>query len=451
MDKRTLLQGDGLGRKAVSSLPVGNARGRRRPGAILQERGITAESIERFRWASRRWNAIGFCGRPKETAVRPKGGARIGRRLLETIGILARPAEGGSYYDRFRGRLLFSIHDAQGRPVGIGGRVLPELGSTSPAKYVNSPETPLFTKSKLLYGLDLAREALRKTAHGAGDGGLHRRDRGPPISGSSNAVAVLGTALGESHIRILKRHADRIVLVLDGDEAGTKRANEVLELFVAAAGRPANPHLARRARSVRLSAQVRGGGVCRTAGHQGGRCVGSCLRGEDPRASIWSATCTAPAQALEELIAIVAKAPRLRHDTTRDARFREEKILQRLAARFRVDEREVAAAADGAAPPKRGRQSGDKAAIAGRATAASYARAGRDASRPRGDRCLAARIARTAGGPSRMPRSARSRIEAARLAAGPCRRIYETCCRLADEGVIAYVRPADAGVRRAGH
>ena len=116
--------------------------------------------------------------------------------------------------------------------MGIGGRVLPELGTTSPAKYVNSPETPLFTKSKLLYGLDLAREALRKTRTALVMEGYtdvivaHQY-------GFQNAVAVLGTALGESHIRMLKAHADRIVLVLDGDEAGTKRANEVLELFVA--------------------------------------------------------------------------------------------------------------------------------------------------------------------------------------------------------------------------
>ena len=110
--------------------------------------------------------------------------------------------------------------------------MLPELGTTSPAKYVNSPETPLFTKSHLLYGLDIAKEAIRKSAHGDGHGRLHRLIVAHQY-GFTNAVAVLGTALGETHVRILKRFADRIVLVLDGDEAGQKRANEVLELFVA--------------------------------------------------------------------------------------------------------------------------------------------------------------------------------------------------------------------------
>ncbi len=196
----------------------------------LHERGITAESIERFH--------LGFSPLERDWILRHVAAEaspeKLARRaaVLEAIGILTRPAEGGTLYDRFRGRLLFSIRDAQGRPVGIGGRVLPELGAASPAKYVNSPETPLFTKSKLLYGLDLARESLRKSRTALVMEGYtdvivaHQY-------GFQNAVAVLGTALGESHIRLLKAHADRIVLVLDGDEAGTKRANEVLELFVA--------------------------------------------------------------------------------------------------------------------------------------------------------------------------------------------------------------------------
>ena len=84
--------------------------------------------------------------------------------------------------------------------------------------------------------------------------------------GFNNAVAVLGTALGEPHIRLLRRFADRIVLVLDGDEAGQKRTNEVLELFVAEQVDLRIAHAARRARPVRLSARARGGGVRRVAG-----------------------------------------------------------------------------------------------------------------------------------------------------------------------------------------
>ena len=278
-DKRTLLQAMAWAEKqyhhCLLESPEGDAARR-----YLQERGITAESIERFH--------LGFSPLERDWILRAAKGEvsseRLQRRarILEAVGILARPAEGGNLYDRFKGRLLFSIHDAQGRPVGIGGRVLPELGTTSPAKYVNSPETPLFTKSKLLYGLDLAREALRKNRTALVMEGYtdvivaHQY-------GFQNAVAVLGTALGESHIRLLKAHADRIVLVLDGDEAGTKRANEVLELFVAQQADLRILTLPERSRSVRLSAQVWGRGVFRVVGHQGGRRLGPRLRGGNAR------------------------------------------------------------------------------------------------------------------------------------------------------------------------
>ena len=128
--------------------------------------------------------------------------------------------------------MLFSIRDPLNRPVGLGGRVLPESGSTSPAKYVNSPETPLFAKSSLLYGLDVARDAMRKSRTALVMEGYtdcivaHQY-------GFANAVAMLGTALDEHHIRNLKHFVDKIVLVLDGDAAGKRRTNEVLELFVA--------------------------------------------------------------------------------------------------------------------------------------------------------------------------------------------------------------------------
>ena len=148
------------GPKSSTTLPAGNARGR--AGAAIS--AAAGHHRRKHRAVPSRLLAAG--ARLDSAAGRRRRRGRKRRRrakLLEAIGVLARPADGGSYYDRFRGRLLFSIHDVQGRPVGIGGRVLPELGLTSPAKYVNSPETPLFTKSKLLYGLDLAREPLRKT------------------------------------------------------------------------------------------------------------------------------------------------------------------------------------------------------------------------------------------------------------------------------------------------
>jgi DNA primase len=133
--------------------------------------------------------------------------------------------------------VLFPIYDMQARPAGVGGRVLPGLNPGDMAKYINSPETPLFSKSKLLYGLHAAREAIRSTGvalvmEGYTDCIVAHQ------YGFRNAVAVLGTALGTPQIRTLAQcgPADRdvrIVLVLDGDDAGRKRTNEVLELFLA--------------------------------------------------------------------------------------------------------------------------------------------------------------------------------------------------------------------------
>jgi DNA primase len=127
---------------------------------------------------------------------------------------------------------MFPIRDPQQRPIALGGRILPELADERAAKYINSPETRLYTKSEHLYGLDVVRDQVAKQRHvlvmeGYTDVVIARQ------AGIDNVVAVCGTALGPRHIRLLKRYADRVTLVLDGDDAGQKRAAEVLELFIA--------------------------------------------------------------------------------------------------------------------------------------------------------------------------------------------------------------------------
>ncbi len=440
-DKRTLLQAMAWAEKqyhrCLLEMPEADAARR-----YLQERGITAESSERFQ--------LGFSPLDRDWILRQAEGEsgpqrrRQRAKTLEAIGILARPADGGGYYDRFRGRLLFSIHDAQGRSVGIGGRVLP--GSTHPAKYVNSPETPLFTKSKLLYGLDLARESLRSTKTALVMEGYTDVIVAHQF-GFHNAVAVLGTALGESHIRILKAHTDRVILVLDGDEAGTRRANEVLELFVAA---QADLRILTLPESLDPCDYLQQHGAAAFSELLAAKAVDALdhafeakTRGIDLERDVHRASA-----ALEELIAIVAKAPRLRHDTTRDARFREEKILQRLAARFRVDEREI-----------RGRLTALRRAQATKPRTPAGTTQPRPPVGPTQPRTPAAPTAATAGAPETSAagaptaiepwqrellellvahpeciHSARDRIEPAWLSPAPCRRIYEACCRLADGG-----------------
>lgn len=416
-NKRTLLQAAAWAEKQYHQCLLNSpeAEPARR---YLQERGITPESIERFQ--------LGFCPLERDWILRGVEGdveaERIRRRkmLLEAVGILSRPAEGNYLYDRFKGRLLFAIHDTQGRPVGIGGRLLPEVNISSPAKYVNSPETPLFTKSKLLYGLDLAREALRKTRTALVMEGYtdvivaHQY-------GFQNAVAVLGTALGESHVRLLKYHADQIVLVLDGDEAGTRRANEVLELFVA------------QQADLRILTLPEGLDPCDFLQQRGAEAFTELLetqavdalehafaaktRGVDLERDVHGAS-----QALEELVSIVARAPRLRHDTTRENRFREEKILQRLAARFRVDERDVRRrlTALRRGQSTKPRPPADESVAKPPAEIEPWERELLELLIARPE-CLAL---------------ARSRVSAEQFNAGPCRLIFETCCRLDDEGVV---------------
>lgn len=191
----------------------------------LHERGITPESIRRFQ--------LGFAPNQWDWLLKRARGASISPAYLEKIGLVRQRPQGQGHYDFFRGRVLFSIRDLQDRPVALGGRVLPEFKDPNAAKYINTVETPLFSKSRLLYGLHAAKDAITRgrtvmVMEGYTDCLIAQQ------CGLANAVAVLGTALGEQHIGILRRFADRVLLVLDGDEAGRRRADEILELFVAA-------------------------------------------------------------------------------------------------------------------------------------------------------------------------------------------------------------------------
>lgn len=136
--------------------------------------------------------------------------------LLATAG-LALPRDNGGLYDRFRGRLMFSICDEQGRVVGFSGRILTD--AKDQPKYVNSPETPIFQKGRILFALDKAKRTIIEDKFAVICEGqidtiaCHE-------AGITNVVAPQGTALTEQHARILKRYADEVVLMYDADEAG---------------------------------------------------------------------------------------------------------------------------------------------------------------------------------------------------------------------------------------
>ena len=137
---------------------------------------------------------------------------------LETVGLVI-SGEGGKRYDRFRDRIMFPIHDSRGRVIGFGGRV---LGSGEP-KYLNSPETPLFSKGRELYGLYLARAAIRDAGRVLVVEG-YMDVVALAQHGVEYAVATLGTATTPVHAQKLFRLADSVVFCFDGDAAGRKAA-----------------------------------------------------------------------------------------------------------------------------------------------------------------------------------------------------------------------------------
>lgn len=378
----------------------------------LAERAISAESIEQFH--------LGYCPDQWDWILRRASERGPSARLLEAVGVLVRSAGTGRHYDRYKGRVLFPIRDTQSRPVGLGGRILPEAAANNPAKYVNSPETPLFSKSRLLYGLDVARDAIRRSGRvlvmeGYTDCIVAHQ------YGFRDAVAVLGTALGEGHLRILKRFADRILLVLDGDEAGQKRANEVLELFIAqqvdlrivTLPEENDPCEFLQKRGAEGFAELLEHGAVDALEHA----FQTATRGLDLDRDIHGAS-----QAMERLLGILAKAPRPTADTTRQDRLREEKILQRLATRFRIDEQEI-------------RQRLSELRRRARPSAPARGEAqGAPAAPERIDAWERELLELLVGHPE-LVAHARAAIRAEELASASCRRIYQTFCRLADQGI----------------
>ena len=161
-------------------------------------------------------------------AAGPRGGPKM--KALEAAGLLS-ANEKGSLYDRFRGRVMFTIRDELGRAVGFSGRVL-KTDDKTVGKYVNTPETPAFRKSRILFALDKAkREILDARTALLVEGQIdcircH-------LGGFKNAVASQGTAFTSEHATLLKRYADKVVVVLDADAAGRKAALRSAELLIA--------------------------------------------------------------------------------------------------------------------------------------------------------------------------------------------------------------------------
>lgn len=188
--------------------------------AYLHEREIREPTAQAF--------GLGFA--PAQGLVRAFENESVAIADAEAVGLIARSRDGG-WYDRFRNRLMFPIHDLSGRVVGFGGRLL--VSAEGQPKYLNSPESPLFHKGRLLYGLTSARDAVRKSddvivVEGYVDVLALAQ------AGIGNAVAPLGTALTADQVRLLHRFTDRIVVLFDGDDAGRSAAARSFAVFAEA-------------------------------------------------------------------------------------------------------------------------------------------------------------------------------------------------------------------------
>ena len=194
----------------------------------LASRKLSDEIAERFN--------IGYAPPAPDTLLRWGDKHGFKPEALVAAGMLAppnSPDRPDDYYDRFHGRLMFPICDVQGRVVAFSGRVLDP--KSHPAKYVNSPETPIFVKSRVLYALDKARSAIVKSPRREalvceGQIDVIRCHS----AGFDTAVASQGTAFTKEHVELLRKYADSVLLVFDGDAAGRKAALRTGALFLEA-------------------------------------------------------------------------------------------------------------------------------------------------------------------------------------------------------------------------
>lgn len=189
--------------------------------AYLAKRGFSEKTIADFR--------IGYIPEGWDRLLTSADLRKFPPALLAEGGLIKPRERGDGYYDVFRNRVMFPITDETGRTIAFGGRIMP--GSPDPAKYLNSPETPLFNKSQCLFGLYPARQRLVETrtaiiVEGYTDVIMAHQ------FGCTNVVSVLGTALTEQHLKVLKRFVDRIVLLFDADSAGDAAVDKAVNLFL---------------------------------------------------------------------------------------------------------------------------------------------------------------------------------------------------------------------------
>ena len=188
--------------------------------AYIQQRGISTDSVKRFQ--------IGYAPDAWDTMTGSSMLRKFKPEQLAMAGLVKRKEGSDRYYDAFRHRLMFPIRDENGRVTAFGGRILrPE----DIPKYLNSGDSPIFNKSRSLFGIDLARQKIIESrtvvvVEGYTDVVMAHQ------FGAANVVSPMGTALAEQHVAVLRRFADRIVLLFDGDSAGDREVDRLVGLFI---------------------------------------------------------------------------------------------------------------------------------------------------------------------------------------------------------------------------
>ena len=188
----------------------------------LERRGVHPDGVREFR--------VGAAPEAWDDTVNWAKAKGFSPELCETAGLILRRDSGG-WYDRFRGRLIFPICDEQGRVIAFSGRVL--QGDEKQAKYVNSPETPIFSKGRVLFALDKAKRPILDAGKAIlAEGQLDTI--ACHSAGIRNVVAPQGTAFTADQARVLKRYVDEVVLCFDGDKAGRNAVIRALDPLLAA-------------------------------------------------------------------------------------------------------------------------------------------------------------------------------------------------------------------------
>lgn len=192
--------------------------------SYLSSRGLEDEIVRQF--------GLGFAPRRGDWLLELAHNDGVDVGMLEQVGLIGRKTDKPGLYDRFRDRIMFPIRNVLGNTVGFGGRIMPSSPFVDKApKYYNSSDSPLFSKSEQLYGIDQARNVIGKVGYLAVVEGYTDVMMAHQM-GVGNIVATMGTAINARHLRQLRRWTSKVVLVFDADAGGEQGVDRALELFV---------------------------------------------------------------------------------------------------------------------------------------------------------------------------------------------------------------------------